>query len=41
MAKGRHFFPFTEWIQTMEMISAFIEMIPDQEENIVLSSTER
>ena len=34
MAKGRHFFPFTEWIQTAEMISAFIEMIPEQEENI-------
>ena len=35
IAKGRHFFPFTEWIQTADMIAAFIEMIPHDKQNLI------
>ena len=30
IANGRHFFPFTEWSQTSNMIESFIQMVPDK-----------
>ena len=35
IANGRHFFPFTEWSQTSNMIETFIKMIPTNSQNIV------
>ena len=32
---GRHFFPFTEWSQTANMIESFINMVPDQKHNLI------
>ena len=38
VANGRHFFPFTEWSQTAEMIESFIRMVPEQHQNQVPNS---
>ena len=35
IANGRHFFPFTEWSQTSNMIKTFIMMVPENSQNIV------
>ena len=35
VANGRHFFPFTEWSQTSNMIKYFIHMVPDNSHNLV------
>ena len=35
MANGRHFFPFTQWSQTSNMIESFIRMVPDKSHNII------
>ena len=35
IADGRHFFPFTEWNQTSNMIESFIRMVPDNKYNLV------
>ena len=35
VANGRHFFPFTEWSQTSNMIKSFIQMVPDNSHNLV------
>ena len=35
IANGRHFFPFTEWSQTSNMIESFIKMVPDKSRKLV------
>ena len=32
---GRHFFPFTEWRETARMIESFINMVPEQGQNLI------
>ena len=32
---GRHFFPFTEWRQTSNMIESFIKMVPDNGREVI------
>jgi pimeloyl-ACP methyl ester carboxylesterase len=35
ITNGRHFFPFTEWNQTSNMIESFIRMVPDKNHTFV------
>ena len=35
ITNGRHFFPFTEWSQTSNMIESFINMVPDKSNDFI------
>ena len=40
MKNGRHFFPFSEWRETSEMIESFITMVPEAKQDLVPNSCE-